>query len=456
MKLKWSVISLLILLFGFTAWSQEGEVLSLRDCVRIALEKNPTIETYKNLTRDAQNNVKASYSNILPQAGIDYRVGRNRTGSEKGVVARQITDSTGALVGIVYEEGVTGGSDVNTFSGNFTITQNFFDGGNWWNSIKQSKANRDVAEHDYNVQANEVIRVVSQNFFDLLKQEKLYEVYELAVQRSQDNLEKSEKMFEIGSVAKVDVFRARVNLGNDRIALIQQRNTVQQSRQNLNIVMGRDPHTPISIRREFTYEYEVPALDELIETAFDNQPELKRREMDLRSKEIGVGLAKSSFWPSFAGYWNYGRQSNQFDELYTDLNLNWSISYGISGSWNLFNGFADQVRVQNSKIAQKNALLALEDYKRNLKSNVTVRYDTYKNLEEIVEINKANLEAAREEYRLATERYRLGSGTSLDVRESQVNLTEAERILVAAEYELIITYAQLLESLGTIQALFKE
>lgn len=455
MRLNWSVMALLIFLFTFAAWGQEGEVLSLRDCVRIALDKNITVKTYENIAKSAGNNVKSSYSNILPRAGIDYRVGRNRNGDATFVREVQVVDSTTGAVFFRNEEAVRNGSTVNNFSGDFTISQNIFDGGYWWNAIKQSKANRGVAEYDYNVQTNDIVKLVSQNFFDLLKQEKLYEVYELAVQRSQDNLDKSEKMFEIGSVAKVDVFRARVNLGNDRIALIRQRNTVQQTRQSLNIVMGRDPHTPISIQKQFDYEYQVPDLDQLIDTAFDNQPELKRREMDIRSKELGVGLAKSNFWPTFSGYWNYGRQNTQFDKLYNDLNLNWSVSYGISGSWNLFNGFSDQVRVQNSKIAQKNAMLALEDYKRNLKSNVTVLHDTYKNLEEIVQINKENLEAAREEYRLASERYRLGSGTSLDVRESQVNLTEAERILVAAEYDLIITYAELLESIGTIQNLFQ-
>ncbi|MCB0288247.1 MAG: TolC family protein, partial [Calditrichaeota bacterium] len=76
----------------------------------------------------------------------------------------------------------------------------------------------------------------------------------------------------------------------------------------------------------------------------------------------------------------------------------------------------------------------------------------YRDLQEIVEINQQNLEAAREEYRLAEERYRLGSGTSLDLREAQVNLTDAERILVSAEYDQLIAYTQLQEALGSVQS----
>lgn len=457
MKLKWCMTVLSLYLLALPAWSQEaGPELSLRDCVRIALENNPDVQTYANIARSAGNNVRASYSNILPTVGITYQGGRTRAGDATSITEVQTQDPVTGDTIFVNREASTPGYTRDFYSVSLNVNQNIFDGGNWWNAIKQSKADRAAADYSYESQINEVIRLVSQEFFDLLKHEKLYEVYDLAVQRSQDNLDKSQKMFEIGSVAKVDVFRAQVNLGNDRIALIQQRNTVQQARQTLNIAMGRDPHAPISVRREFAYEYTVPSLDELTQTAYENQPEISRLEMETRSNELSAGLAKSSFWPTLGAFFSYQRNNSQFDQIYTDVGKNWSISLGLSGRWNLFNGFADQVRVQNAKIAHKNAQLALENYKRNLKSAITNNYNSYKNLEEIVEINKENLKAAQEEYRLATERYRLGSGTSLDVRESQVNLTDAERILVAAEYDLIITYAQLLESLGTIQALFKE
>lgn len=462
MKLNWCMTLLLAALLALPAWGQEtGPELSLRDCVRIALENNPTVKTYENLSQSAANDARASFSNILPSLDISYRSGRSRSGdqtTQRDVPITVIDTTTGQAVIVGYQnQEVTSPGFSRNFNGvSLDVSQNIFDGGNWWNAIRQSKADRAAAEHNYTARSNEVIRQVSQFFFDLLKQEKLYEVYELAVQRSQDNLDKSQKMFEIGSVAKVDVFRAQVNLGNDRIRLIEQRNSVQQTRQTLNIAMGRDPVTPINIRKQIDYQYRIPSLEELTQTAYQNQPEIQRREMDARARALAVGISKSRFLPSLGAFFSYSRSNSELDKIYSDLNLNWDISFGLSGRWNLFNGFADQVRVQNSKIAHKNALLDLEDYKRNLKSDVSILYNTYKNLEEIVEINKENLKAAQEEYRLATERYRLGSGTSLDVRESQVNLTDAERILVSAEYNLIITYAQLLESLGTIQDLFRE
>ena len=51
---------------------------------------------------------------------------------------------------------------------------------------------------------------------------------------------------------------------------------------------------------------------------------------------------------------------------------------------------------------------------------------------------------------MAEERYRIGSGTQLEVREAQVNLTGAEETLVRAKYGALVTQAMLANSLGMI------
>jgi outer membrane protein TolC len=148
---------------------------------------------------------------------------------------------------------------------------------------------------------------------------------------------------------------------------------------------------------------------------------------------------------------SYSRDNEDPQKVYSDFDKNWSTSIGMGISWNLFNGFADRVDYQISKINYKNSQLSLTDYKRNLRSDIKFLFDSYNAIIEIVEINEKNLEASNEEYRLANERYRLGSGTSLELREAQVNLTEAEQVLVSAEYTAINTYIELSEAVGKVR-----
>ena len=258
-------------------------------------------------------------------------------------------------------------------------------------------------------------------------------------------------MYEIGSVAQVDVYRARVNLGQDQISYLQQKNTVDQAVQMLNLAMGRDPLTDVDIDSTISVKPQELNLDDLLQNAFVNQPELKSMELNVRSQELSVAMAKSPFLPNVSFGFNYNRDNELFKQIYTDFNKNWTISYGIRISYNLFNGFSDMVNYQTSRIQLKNSKISFEDYKRNLTSNIKVLQNNYNAILEIVEIDKKNLEAAREEYRLANERYRLGSGTSLELREAQVNLTQAEQILVSAEYNTIINYLELQEAIGKIQ-----
>lgn len=452
MKLKWHVMTFLFVLLSINAWGQENATpLSLQDCIRIAFDNNANIQIYRNAAKIAGHNYTASYSSVLPRVNTNYSATNFRSGDATTQQDVPIFDSTNAVIGFINQEVTNPGFERNSYRASLDVGLDLFDGGVMWNSIRRSKADKNAAFHDLNVQIDQTITSVAENYLNLLKQEKLLEVNTLAVQRSQDNLDRSEKMFEIGSVAKVDVFRARVNLGNDRIALISQRNTVHQARQTLNIAMGRQPNMPLEIIKEVNFDYKLPPLEDLLNTAVDQQPEIKRREMELRSRELNVSLSKSSFLPSLTAFFSYGRSNSVLDKIYNDINQNWSVTIGVQGSFNLFNGFQDMVNYQNAKLNVKNSRIGLEEYKRNLESNISTTYQRYKDLLEIIEINQDNLEAAKEEYRLATERYRLGSGTSLDVREAQVNLTDAERILVAAEYDLIITYAQLQEAVGNIQ-----
>ncbi len=442
------ILILILTIICLPLYAQESsQRLSLKDCIQIALEKNFQINTYKNLYEQANLGIKQAYSNILPKINTYFTAGKYKVG-EATFLGDAVDPITGEVKQITL---IREGFSRSTHSANLNIQQNIFDGGFWWNNIRQRKVEKMAADFNFRLTENQVIKLVAQYYFDLLKQLKLLEVYSLAVQRSKDQLNRAQQMYEIGSVAQVDVYRAKVNYGQDRISFLNQENVVKQAKQRLNIAMGNDPLTPIEIEPEFKFEHELPPLDNLIHTAMQNQPELKSKEMDVRSKELSVALAKSKFFPTLGISFNYNRDNELLKKIYTDLNKNWTISYGVRFSFNLFNGFSDQVNYQMSKVNLKNAKLELVDLKRNLISKIVDLYNNYKAILEIVEINKTNLEAAREEYRLAKERYRLGSGTSLELREAQVNLTQAEQILVSTEYNAIITYIELQEAVGTVR-----
>jgi outer membrane protein TolC len=445
----------LIILLVCSSFAQ-GEALSLNDCIEIALTKNPNLIRTLNLNESADEDVTGSYSGILPSINLNASSGRAEAGQRdvEGDVPIGV-DSSGSYI---YERRTILQPGYITNFNNFgvSVNQNLLDGGEWWQAINYAKSQKRASEYTLESTINITVLGVQEAFFSLLKQQKLLEVNQLAVGRSEDNLNKTEKMFELGAVAKVDVYRSRVNLGNDKITMLLQKNAVLTASHQLNLVMGRDPQAPLEIKPEFNLPNAFPDVDELIMQASEKNPDLKKNEEDVNSYDLSVSRSWAVVWPALGAFFNYNRQNEGFERVYRDFSKNWSMNWGLSLRWNLFNGFQDKVRIQKSKLALRNAQETYEETKRNLKSTIVQLVDNFNSYLEIIQINEGNLEAAQEEYRLAEERYRIGSGTSLEVREAQVNLTRAEEVLVAAKYNARMSQSQLEQALGVIYKRAKE
>ncbi len=438
----------------FFLWANIGltqtAVLSLEDCIRIALENNSQLKNTELAFDAAKQDVLSSYQGILPSITTSAGRGKVVTGPSEYLSNEPvgIDPETG---NVIYEQRTRKieRSTRESSSASINLNQTIFDGGIWWNQIRKAKTDKKASKYDLIAQRNNTINQIQQAFFELGKQIKLLEVDSLAVARSQAQLERAEQMYELGATAQLDVFRARVNLGNDRISKLQQKNTVTQARKNLNVTMGRDPLAQLVVEvSEVQLKDDLPSVEELVDQAIAQQPMVRKNKSNIKSRKLSVDMAKGLNYPKISAYVNYDRFHEDAIKVFSDFDQNYQTRYGINLSFNLFNGFNDYVQIQKAQINYRTARENYEQYKRELKSNIHQSYEDYKSYLDIIEINRVNLEAAREELRLAEERYQIGAGTALEVREAQVNLTRAEQTLIAAEYNARLILAQLDNYLG--------
>jgi len=426
--------------------------LSLEQCIRLALQNNYTIHNSLYMKKSSDYDVLKSYKGILPSINITAGQGKVENGPSEYLSNEPVDiDNEG---NVIYKQRTRKlpRTTRSSSSAGLSISQTLFDGGIWWNQIRKSKADNKASAYQYESDRNSIILQVQQAYFDLIKQIKLLQVYELAVQRSKAQLDRAQSMYNLGATARIDVFRAKVNLGNDRINYLNQKNIVSEARKKLNLLLGRDPLTPIAVKSEVNINRNLPELNEIIQTAMQHQPLLKKNLMDLQARSLTVRMAKGLNFPRVSLYLNYNRFHENAIKVYSDYDQNYQLSYGLNVSFNLFNGFSDYADIQKAEIGRKMAMEAVENYKRTLKSEIHKTYMNYKSTLEMIKINKENLEAAKEELRLAEERYQIGAGTALDVRDSQVNLTRAEETLVSIEYQAQLLLAELDNQMGLTYA----
>jgi outer membrane protein TolC len=86
---------------------------------------------------------------------------------------------------------------------------------------------------------------------------------------------------------------------------------------------------------------------------------------------------------------------------------------------------------------------------------ITIYY-AYQNNLVLLELEKQNLETARENLDIALERYKLGSLSGLELREVQRSLLDAEERLLSVQYQTKLAEISLLQISGRVMEFLQD
>ena len=456
MQRRISLIGILIVLFilGTSLVQAQESPLTLSDCVKLAIEKNSTLKMAGYSEELAGADVLSSWSYILPRIDLGFTAGRYIQGQRLRKMDVQIgTDPETGQVIYAQREVVQSSVERNSYSASLSYNQTLFDFGRNFTLLNQARANYNASELTYLSTRQAVILDVKQKYFELLKAIKLLEVYEETVSSSEEQLNRTESMYEIGSVAQADVYKARVTLGNSKINLISQENNVNIARGNLNVAMGRSPEMSLRIVEvEPTLTPFPYTMNDALGIAVEKNPELAGLERTMHGYKLGMRASKLAFLPSFGIGAYYNRNNEFFDKVYTtDLDRDYSIQFGASMDLNIFNGFTDKAAYNRQSAYYKNAKEDLADRRRQLVLDVHQAFQNLEAMRKIAEINEDILISAEEDLRLAEERYRVGAGTLLEINDARVAVTEAKQVLISAKYDTETAKASLEAVMGILE-----
>lgn len=101
----------------------------------------------------------------------------------------------------------------------------------------------------------------------------------------------------------------------------------------------------------------------------------------------------------------------------------------------IFTGFSRSLRVSQARAAQDDLTESVRARGLQVRAEVEARYLALNTAYRAIAVQEANRTAARDQLRLAQDRYRLGSGNSLELSTAQNDLARAEGDYIAAVYD---------------------
>ena len=461
--------------------------LSLADAIAIARDQNPAYRQALNNRGPAAWGVRGAFSslvipNVTAGAGMSYTGAGSQTFLSSSFSQSVSTISSSYSLGLSWE-----------LSG-ATLSQP------WLAKAQQHAVDADIAGA-----ANALATGITQQYLTVRQARDQAELARKTLERNDEFLKLAQARFNVGQATLIDVRQAQVARGQAAVALLRAQTLVSVEKLRLFEQMGVTPPTDIqAVQLTDTFAVQTPAwqMTDLLTMAESQNPALKALRAREGAAAWGVRAATSSYGPSLsvtAGWsgftqqftdvdpiiasqqYAFGQQKTACDEdnvirsnnglpvrncsLYVwgsqneqtlrDQNSVFPFQFTrqpfqarLSISLPLFTNFSRTMRVSQARADHGDLEEAVRARGLAVQTEVSQAYLTLETAFQTIAIQDTNRTAAREQLQLATERYRVGSGTFFELLDAQVAGLRADNDYVNAIYDYHKALAALEAAVG--------
>ncbi len=445
MKINYVSISFFLLLLIVLTWgtafanspSYNGEILNLDDCIQLGLEYNLDLIRTENTSIIYKAGIGKAYSTFYPQLNFGAR--RNRNWSPQGTYD--------PLTGTFESTGERDISDA--YSMSLSLSQTIFNKGTEWMNLSNAKSDYNASKLDLESAKQSLIYNIEGKYYALLKAQQTLDVNQEALELTQQQLERAETMFSLGSVAQIDVLQVQVNTSQAELIVLTSKNNVDLARASLCDILGLESTIPIKITETDIIELDekiLPTLEEYFEEALENRSDLEAMNFREKKASTNVCLAKSGYLPSISLSGSYAWSNDEMKFDHWNDNTTWSL--GISLNMTIFNGFYTHHNIKQAKYNLYNQTTSRSNLERQIKLEVKTAYLNLLTSKERITTSEKLVYQSEENHRKTMERYNLGSGTMLEVVDAQVSLQKAKNQYIEAYYDYLLAESQLDKAIG--------
>jgi len=438
---------------------QENSVLTLDDCINIALENSPSIQRYQDLVTVANSLLGQSKANYFPSLNL----GTGYTGSY--INAAGTSDYT------------------NNYGVNVSINQLLFSFGKVGSRIKKARLNKIAADYDLNNEIIKTIFNVKTNYYAVLAALANIKVQKANIQVNERQYQQTKAYFEEGLKSKIDLVNSEVNLSNAKINYVTALNTYDAAIISLNNSMYIENPPKYSIAKiesfnfdnqyadvvlnnvsqeieefkapefadgevfqssiqkneliDHTYNYsKFPyTLEESLELAKEHRPDLRSLTATRDALKKELTYQKIQYLPDLKAKGGYGLNA-------LGLTTN---SFSIQGSLDFpsINIMDIKYKINEAKARLDAADTQLDKLSKDIYFSVQKAYVDMVQYEKKIPLTYVAVKQTYENLELAMGRYEVGLGNFLEVHDAIQNYNKAQENYVKLIFDYNVSRAKL-------------
>ncbi|MDN5215417.1 TolC family protein [Fulvivirgaceae bacterium BMA12] len=414
------------------------EILSLKDAVAIGLENNFDIKIAEKDQQINSNNNSLGNAGFLPT--VDLSVDKTFQTQD---VELEIQGSEGTFD--VNRDGAK--SDRFNAGANFNWT--IFDGFAMFIARDRLVELESQGLLKKKVTVENTIAAIYNTYYQIVFEQDRLAVLNETLEISEARRAFAKSRYEVGKGSKLNYLTAQVDYNTDQSNVLRQEELLNNARIDLNLLLGRDSKAIFQASESIDVN---PALqlELLLQKVSDLNPSLLSAISDQNVAFLEYKELAAERYPklNLGLSYNQGTSNNDAGQLRSST-IN-GISYGFTASWNIFDGFNKTREIQNAKIQREISQLEKESLELSLRGAVNAAFINYSNNLKLIGLEEANVTIALENGQIALDRYELGAGTSLELREAQRNAVDSQNRLLDARLNAKLAEIELLRLSGSI------
>jgi outer membrane protein TolC len=351
-----------------------------------------------------------------------------------------------------------------------TVTQNLLQGaGIWVNKrfIYEAILDRRITDSTFRQQILYTVNQVENIYWALVSSYEDVQAKQRALEQSSKLLVDNKKQLEIGTLAPLDVVNSESTVATDKQALISSQNNLayqqliikQAIARNLNdaalVAAAVIPTDRVSLEQ---LPEEKQPVEELVQQAFQNRPELEQATLAIKKDTITLRGARNALLPTLNAYGYYGASviggavnkncsfngiscvvqgnsaPNDYGGVLQDLGNSTAPDKGVGFSLNIpLRNRAAQADQARSLIEYRQAEMHLEQLYTQIHMQVVNAQIALANDRELVKASIAARDYNQQSLDAEGKKLRLGASTTANVLQQQRNLAAADNNLISAQ-----------------------
>jgi outer membrane protein len=452
---------LIILTFGFSSNAQVKK-WSLQECVEYALKNNISIKQSELDAKLADIDKKLAVGNFLPNLNAggshSWNIGLNQN-ITTGLLENQTIQFTSASLN----------SSIDIYNG----LQN-------QNRLRRAKLAQTASLYQLSKMQDDISLNIANSYLNILFNKENLKVQQNQLANDEKQLIRSQEMVDAGMVPRGDLLDMKATVASDKQRVVAAENTLFLSRLSLaQLLTLEDFENFDTVDTDVDFKIS-PVLaqspEAIVQKAKESRVEIKiaQANLDLASRDIKI--AKGALQPSITGFYSFSTRAS-YSERVTGFTTNtanpFSViaqvegtgqnvlqqnflpifskaaplldqfsdnkghNFGLQLTIPVFNGFSARGNVERSKISFERNNNALKQAKLDLETNVYRSITDAKAALNTYESSLTTMEARKEAFNYAKERYEVGMMNAFDYNQSQTLFINAQSDVVRAKYDAL-------------------